>query len=490
MSKKVLIETYGCQMNEADTELMYGLLRKQGYELTKEQSEADVVLLNTCAVRERAEERIFGRLGWLKDLKRKNPNVVLGVTGCMAERMREKLTKRTPYVDLVVGPDAYRRLPSLVDELVSSGDEAEHSPDDVLAQESKSPKPQRKQRKLNNPNPSIDVKLDRTEMYERIEVDRVPGVSGWVSIQRGCDKFCSFCIVPFVRGRERSLSPTEVVAQAKDMAEQGFREVTLLGQTVSSYYEKGCDFADLLSMVHDVKGIERIRFTSPYPNDFTPRLLNRLAELPKVGRSIHLPVQSGSTRILKDMRRGYSRDRFIELMKTAREILPDYSFSTDVIVGYPGETREDFEDTMSLMREVRFDSAFMFYYSERDGTLAARKKPDDVPLQEKKDRLRELIDQQENICAEVNQTQIGKEHEVLVIGPTRRNPNQVMGRSSCFRTTIFDQAGYHPGDMVKVKVTRATSHTLFGEVIEVMSRAPLGPRMTELQEGLSLYNHA
>ena len=211
MSKKVLIETYGCQMNEADTELMFGLLRKQGYELTKEQSEADVVLLNTCAVRERAEERIFGRLGWLKDLKRKNPNVVLGVTGCMAERMREKLTKRTPYVDLVIGPDSYRRLPSLVDELVSSGDEAEHSPDDVLAQESKSPKPQRK---LNNPNPSIDVRLDRTEMYERVEVDRVPGVSGWVSIQRGCDKFCSFCIVPFVRGRERSLSPTEVVAQA------------------------------------------------------------------------------------------------------------------------------------------------------------------------------------------------------------------------------------------------------------------------------------
>jgi tRNA-2-methylthio-N6-dimethylallyladenosine synthase len=485
MSKKVLIETYGCQMNEADTELMYGLLRKQGYELTKEQSEADVVLLNTCAVRERAEERIFGRLGWLKDLKRKNPKVVLGVTGCMAERMREKLTERTPYVDLVVGPDAYRRLPDLVDDLVKRGDEAELSPNDILAQEGNSPKPQLK---LNNPNPSIDVRLDKSEMYERVEVDRVPGVSGWISIQRGCDKFCSFCIVPFVRGRERSLSPAEVVAQAKEMADQGFREVTLLGQTVSSYYEKGCDFADLLSMVHEVEGIERIRFTSPYPNDFTPRLLNRLAELPKVGRNIYLPVQSGSTRILKDMRRGYSRERFIELMKTAREILPDYSFSTDVIVGYPGETREDFEETMSLMREVRFDSAFMFYYSERDGTLAARKKPDDVPLQEKKDRLRELIDQQEQICAEVNQTQIGKEHEVLVIGPTRRDPNQVMGRSSCFRTTIFDQADYYLGDLVKVKVIRVISHTLFGEAIEVISWALLGPKMTQLHEGLSLHN--
>ncbi len=489
MSKKVMIETYGCQMNEADTELMYGLLRKQGYELTKEQSEADVVLLNTCAVRERAEERIFGRLGWLKDLKRKNPDLVLGVTGCMAERMREKLVQRTPYVDLVVGPDAYRRLPQLVDELVYRGDTAELSPESVLAQEGQSPKPRRK---LNNPNPSIDIQLDKTEMYERIEVDRVPGVSGWVSIQRGCDKFCSFCIVPFVRGRERSLSPAEVVAQAREMSEQGFREVTLLGQTVSSYYEKGCDFADLLSMVHEVEGIERIRFTSPYPNDFTPRLLNRLAELPKVGRNIHLPVQSGSTRILKDMRRGYSRERYVELMTSAREILPDFSFSTDVIVGYPGETREDFEETLSLMREVRFDSAFMFYYSERDGTLAARKKPDDVPLQEKKDRLRELIDIQEVICAEVNQTQIGRVHEVLVIGPTRRNPNQVMGRSSCFRTTIFEQDGYHPGDMVRVKVTRATSHTLFGEALEVVSRAPLGPRISDLQSEsdtpLSLHN--
>lgn len=488
MSKKVLIETYGCQMNEADTELMFGLLRKQGYELTEEQSEADVVLLNTCAVRERAEERIFGRLGWLKDLKRQNPKLVLGVTGCMAERMREKLTERTPYVDLVIGPDAYRRLPELVDALVKRGDDAEQSADDVLAQEGQSPRPQLK---LNNPNPSIDVRLDKTEMYERVEVDRVPGVSGWISIQRGCDKFCSFCIVPFVRGRERSLSPAEVVEQAKEMAAQGFREVTLLGQTVSSYYEKGCDFADLLSMVHEVEGIERIRFTSPYPNDFTPRLLNRLAELPKVGRNIHLPVQSGSTRILKDMRRGYSRERFIELMKSAREILPDFSFSTDVIVGYPGETREDFEDTMSLMREVRFESAFMFYYSERDGTLAARKKPDDVPLQEKKDRLRELIDQQEQINAEANQSQIGEVVEVLVIGPTRRNQDQVMGRSSCFRTTIFEQDGYHPGDMVKVKVTRATSHTLFGEALEVVSRAPLGPRLSELDEGgLSLHNHA
>ena len=270
MSKKVLIETYGCQMNEADTELMYGLLRKDGYQLTTEQSEADVVLLNTCAVRERAEERIFGRLGWLKQLKRERPEVVLGVTGCMAERMREQLIKRTPYVDLVVGPDAYRRLPELVGKLTDRGDDAAIEPKSL--------------------DPIIDVRLDRSEMYSQAQVDRVPGVSGWISIQRGCDKFCSFCIVPFVRGRERSLAPEEVVEQAKEMAAEGFREVTLLGQTVSSYYERGCDFADLLSMVHEVEGVERIRFTSPYPTDFTPRLVERMATLPKLGKRLHLSL--------------------------------------------------------------------------------------------------------------------------------------------------------------------------------------------------------
>lgn len=460
MKKKVLIETYGCQMNVADTELMYGLLRKQGYDLTKDKTEADVVLLNTCAVREKAEERIFGRLGWFKSLKREKPELVLGVTGCMAERMREKIIERTPFVDLVVGPDAYRRLPLMVDALVDRGDDADSH--------------------LKKIDPMIDVRLDKKEMYERVEVDRVPGVSGWISIQRGCDKFCSFCIVPFVRGRERSLSPEEVVEQTKEMANQGFREVTLLGQTVSSYYERGCDFADLLSMVHEVEDIQRIRFTSPYPNDFSPRLINRLAELPKVGRQLHLPVQSGSTRILKDMRRGYSRGRFLTLIQNIREVLPDFSLSTDIIVGYPNESEEDFQETMSLMAEVRFDSAFMFYYSERDGTLAARQKPDDVPLDVKKRRLAELIKQQEQISYEQNQLHIGREHEVLLTGPTRRNPNHMMGRTSCFRTTIIDQAGYYPGDIVRVCVQKTTSHTLFGEVLEVVDRAPRGAEIAAL----------
>jgi len=466
MSKKVLIETYGCQMNEADTELMYGLLRKDGYELTSEQAEADVVLLNTCAVRERAEERIFGRLGWLKQLKRERPEVVLGVTGCMAERMREQLLERTPFVDLVVGPDAYRRLPELVGKLTHRGDDATLEPVKV--------------------DPIVDVRLDRSEMYSQAQVDRVPGVSGWISIQRGCDKFCTFCIVPFVRGRERSLSPEEVVAQAKEMASEGFREVTLLGQTVSSYYERGCDFADLLSMVHEVDGIERIRFTSPYPTDFTPRLVERMATLPKLGKYIHLPVQSGSSRVLKDMRRRYTRERYIEIVELIRTHLPDYTLSTDVIVGYPSETEEEFEETMSLMRALRFDQAFMFYYSEREGTLAARQRPDDVPLEVKKRRLAELIKQQEQISHEQQQLQLGETHEVLVVGPTRRNPDQVMGRTSCFRTTIFEQdssAPYHPGDIIKVEVERATSHTMFGQAIERVNPAPRGAEFAEI--GLS-----
>jgi tRNA-2-methylthio-N6-dimethylallyladenosine synthase len=463
MSKKVLIETYGCQMNEADTELMYGLLRKEGYQITTQQDEADVVLLNTCAVREKAEERIFGRLGWLKTLKAEKPNVVIGVTGCMAERMRDDLVAKTPFVDLVVGPDAYRRLPSLVSTLTNRGDQSETTKDN---------------------DPLIDIRLDRNERYERVETDRIPGVSGWVTIQRGCDKFCSFCIVPFVRGRERSLNPNEVVEQVKEMADQGFREVTLLGQTVSSYYEQGCDFADLLSMVHEVQGIERIRFTSPYPNDFSNRLLERLASLPKMGKFLHLPVQSGNSRVLKDMRRGYTREKYLDLIDRVRHYLPDYALSTDAIVGYPSETEEEFLDTMSLFETVQYDSAFMFFYSEREGTLAARQKPDDVPLEVKKERLQRLIQLQEKISAQKYAAQITKTHEVLVFGSTRRDANQLMGKSSDFKNVVFPQLTgdqkIYPGDLVKVEIKSATSHTLSGVAIEKISASPIGDQLAQI----------
>ncbi|MEZ4435941.1 MAG: tRNA (N6-isopentenyl adenosine(37)-C2)-methylthiotransferase MiaB [bacterium] len=435
MSRSVFIETYGCQMNEADTELMFGLLRHKGYAVADSAEDADVVLINTCAVRERAEERVFGRLGWMKSLKERRPEVVLGVAGCMAERMRETLVERAPHVDLVIGPDAYRRLPSLID----AGDEK----DDV----------------------QVDVRLDRRETYHDVEIDRVPGVSGWITVQRGCDKFCTFCIVPFVRGRERSLAPEEVVEQARSMAADGFREVTLLGQTVSSYYERGHDFADLLGMVHTVEGLHRIRYTSPYPNDFSDRLLDTLAALPRVGRHIHLPVQSGSSRVLRDMKRGYSAEGFMELIGRVRRTLPHHALSTDVIVGYPGETEDDFQQTLELVRAVGFDFAFMFHYSERDGTFASRRRPDDVPIEVKKDRLKRLIAVQEGISKVRNAAMIGSEVEVLVHGPTRRDPTQVIGRTSCFRTTILPGEGLEPGSLVNARVTGSTSHTLFGDVI-------------------------
>lgn len=435
MTKRLFVETYGCQMNEADTELIAGLMRHRGYQVAEDAQSADIVLLNTCAVRDKAEQRIFGRLGWLKTLKREKPDLVLGVAGCMAERMRENIIEKAPFVDLVVGPDAYRRLPDMIDSAFS-GEAGDFQ---------------------------VDVRLDKREMYAHVQVDRVPGVSGWISVQRGCDKFCSFCIVPFVRGRERSLSPDEVVAQAQEMAEKGFKEVSLLGQTVSSYYEKGYDFSDLLSQVHAVEGIERIRYTSPYPNDFSDRLLNSLAALPKVAEHIHLPVQSGSTRLLKDMRRGYTAESFMELIDRVRRILPNHSLSTDVIVGYPGETDEDFELTMALMRDVQFDSAFMFIYSEREGTYAARRRPDDVPDPVKKARIKALIEQQEQISKARYAAQIGRTVEVLIQGPSRRDPNQLIGRTSDFKTTILNGAVGGPGDMVGVEIVGATSHTLFGE---------------------------
>jgi tRNA-2-methylthio-N6-dimethylallyladenosine synthase len=351
--------------------------------------------------------------------------------------MREGLVAKAPHVDLVIGPDAYRRLPSLIDRIQS--DEANDY--------------------------QVDVRLDKEEMYQEVQVDRVPGVTGWISVQRGCDKFCSFCIVPFVRGRERSLPPEEVVRQAAEMADVGFREVTLLGQTVSSYYERGYDFADLLQRVHEVEGLRRIRYTSPYPNDFSQRLLDTLAALPKVGNHIHLPVQSGSTRILKDMRRGYSAAAFMKLIDRVRKTLPSFGLSTDIIVGYPGETEADFQMTMDLIEEVQFAGAFMFMYSEREGTLAARKRPDDVPNDVKKERLQRLIAKQESISKIRYNLMIGREVEIMVQGPSRRDPQQQVGRTSCFKTTILDGTNVKPGDLVRAKVVGATSHTLFGEVL-------------------------
>lgn len=443
--KKVFIETYGCQMNLADSELMGGVLAGTGYGSAKTLDEADVILINTCAVRERAEDRIFGRLTDLLRYKNANPDLVLGIAGCMAQHLREKIIDQAPYVDIVVGPDSYRNLPAMIDK--ATGEAAD---------------------------PVLDLKLDKAEVYEGLTPKRRPGISGWVSVQRGCDKFCTFCIVPFVRGRERGVAPSEVVRQVREMAEQGYKEVTLLGQTVNSYRhqlpgEPETDFADLLSMLVPIDGIERIRFTSPYPTDFTPKLIETIAREDKISKYLHLPAQSGSARMLEMMRRQYTRDEYDKLIDDIRTAIPDIALSTDIMVGSSGETDEDFIQTVELMEKTRFDFAYLFKYSERSNTYAARNMPDDVSEQEKGDRLRHIIELQESISAEVFKQEIGRTRRVLVDGVSRRDENDLAGRSDQFKRTIFPKPAdreVKPGDIVDVRITDCTSHTLIGEYVE------------------------
>ena len=436
---RVFIETYGCQMNLADSELMGGILGTSGYTAAPNHDEADVILINTCAVRERAEERVFGRLSHLLRYKHARPEVILGVTGCMAERLREDITERAPYVDLVVGPDAYRRLPKLIAE----SQEVEN-------------------------DPVVDVKLDRDETYEGLSPKRTPGISGWVTVQRGCDKFCTFCIVPFVRGRERGVAPDEVLRQCRDLAERGYREVTLLGQTVNSYRHEDTDFADLLELLVDVDGLERIRFTSPYPTDFTPKLIETMATHDEICNYLHLPLQSGSDDVLERMKRRYTSGEFLDLVGQIRETIPDIAMSTDIIVGFPGESDEDYQQTVDLLEEVRFDFAYLFKYSERDGTNAARQLEDDVGEDVKGERLSSLIERQEEISGEVFKNRVGQTVQVMVIGESKRDAQDLCGRSDDFKMTVFprpDDRELNPGDFVDVRVTDATSHTLLGEPV-------------------------
>ena len=435
--RRVFIETYGCQMNVADSELMGGILKERGYDAASELAKADVILVNTCAVREKAEERVFGRLSQLLQYKHENPNLVLGVTGCMAEHLKEQIVERAPYVDLVLGPDAYRRLPELLDEQLGEAD-----------------------------NPAIDVRLDREETYEGLSPERREGISGWITVQRGCDKFCTFCIVPFVRGRERGVAPREILRQAREMVERGYQEVTLLGQTVNSYRYEEADFSDLLEALCELEGLRRIRFTSPYPIDFTPKLIETMAKHEKICKYLHLPVQSGSESILKQMRRGYTRAEFEALVGSIREAMPQVALSTDIIVGFPGESEEDFEQTLDLMRGVRFDFAYMFKYSERSGTYAARKLADDVDEGVKGRRLQELIALQEGMSAQVFAAKVGGIYEVMVEGPSRKSAQQWCGRTDDFKMVVFGhREGLREGDFARVKITGSTSHTLFGELV-------------------------
>ena len=430
--RKVYVETYGCQMNVADSELISSILLDAGYSVVETPENAEIILLNTCAVREHAEERVIGRASQLHGLRSRTPNLTIGILGCMAQHLAEKLPVRAPFVDLVMGPDSYRRLPQI---LADTADET-----------------------------LLDLRLARAENYAGIDPVRGVGTNAWVTIIRGCDKFCTFCVVPFVRGRERSVDSGEIIRQVENIAAEGFREVTLLGQTVNSYDDGKLNFAGLLRAVCVVRGIKRVRFTSPYPKDFTEEVIQAIADLHQVCPSLHLPVQSGSERQLAAMKRGYSVREYRELVDRLRNSIPGLSLTTDIIVGFCSETDEDFRKTLDLMEEIRFDSAFMFKYSDREGTYAHKKMPDDVPEELKQDRLEQVIALQEGISLELNQARIGDRCEVLVEGASKRSHNNY-GRSDQGKIVVFPQAA-QPNQFVTVEITNATSHTLFGDRID------------------------
>jgi tRNA-2-methylthio-N6-dimethylallyladenosine synthase len=429
-TRKVYIETYGCQMNLADTELLIGLLKPHGYEATQKADQADVILLNTCAIREHAEERVVKRLSELVRHKAKHPGVRLGLTGCMAQHYREKLLDQAPYLDLVLGPDAYRHLPSL------------------LAQEDKD-------------EPLVAVRLDRDETYADISPVRAEGVRAWVTAMRGCDKFCTFCIVPYVRGRERSVPLHALLAHVQELVDKGYKEVVYLGQTVNAYRDGEHDFADLLRKTAAIAGIERIRFTSPHPSDMSDRVIDAMATCTKVSPYVHLPLQSASNAVLERMERGYTIEQYLDLVARLRGAIPGLALSTDIIVGFPGEDEEDFRATYDFMAAIRYDFAFMFKYSAREGTKAY-KWGDTVPEAKKGRRLHEIIALQERISAEVNQPFVGRTVEVLVEGPAKRQEDWLAGKNGQFKTVVFPGNGATPGDLVPVRVLSATAHTLIG----------------------------
>jgi len=426
----VYIETYGCQMNLADTELMRGHLARSGYTTAVDPDEADVILLNTCAIREHAEERIVGRLGALARHKVGRPDVQIGVAGCMAQHVRDRLLDSTPHLDFVVGPDAYRRLPALL-----GGD------------------------------PFVDVRLDRDETYADLAPARAEAVRAWITIMRGCDKFCTFCIVPYVRGRERSVPIGAVLEQVRHAAAQGYREVVFLGQTVNAYRDGDADFGALLRAADGVEGIARLRFTSPHPSDMDDSAIDAMARCSTVCPQLHLPVQSGSTQVLAKMERGYTADEYLRLVERLRAAVPGLALSTDIIVGFPGERDEDVDATLELMRAVRFDSAFTFQYSRREYTKAA-KWEETVSEAEKSQRLQTVIALQERIAAEINAGYVGRDVEVLVEGPARRRDGRLAGKTRHFKTTVFPGDGtVGAGDLVRVRVADSTSHTLIGQCV-------------------------
>jgi tRNA-2-methylthio-N6-dimethylallyladenosine synthase len=448
-NKKLFLESYGCQMNFSDSEVVAAILSESGYTTTRNIQEADLVLLNTCSIRENAETRVRNRLTEFKHKKAENPNLVVGILGCMAERLKKNLLEEEKLVDLVAGPDAYRDLPNLIAE-VGTGQKA------------------------------VNVLLSREETYADISPVRLDqgGISAFVTIMRGCDNMCSFCVVPFTRGRERSRDPKSIVKECEELFALGYREVTLLGQNVDSYRwnmsakgeikienEPTLNFANLLENVALVSPLLRVRFSTSHPKDMTDEVLEMISKHENICNYIHLPVQSGNTKVLERMNRGYSREWYLERIAAVHKIIPDCALSTDIITGFCDESQEEHQDTLSLMDSVVFDYAYMFKYSERPKTLAERKFEDNVPEGTKGNRLNEIIEKQNAHSLKRNQDQIGKTFEILVEGPSKRSDAQFCGRNSRNNMVIFDKKNAQKGSYISVKITHCTQATLFGEIV-------------------------
>ena len=439
--KKLYIETYGCQMNVADSEVVAAVMQMAGYEMCQDEADADAIFMNTCSVRENAENKIYNRLDTLHAEQKKGRKVILGGLGCMAERVKDDLIENH-HAQLVAGPDSYLNLP------------------DMIAQ-------------AETGNKAIDIALSKTETYKDVVPKRVAlaKISGFVSIMRGCDNFCHYCIVPYTRGRERSRDVDSILNEVRNLQQQGYKEVTLLGQNVNSYRfvnEEGqtIDFPQLLRLVAEAVPTMRIRFSTPHPKDMSDATLRVIAEVPNVCRHIHLPIQSGSDKVLKLMNRKYTVEWYLSRVKAIRELVPDCGLSTDIFVGYHGETEADHEESLRIMREVGYDSAFMFKYSERPGTYASKHLPDDVPEDVKIRRLNELIMVQNENSARTNHAEVGNVREVLVEGPSKRSREQLCGRTEQNKMVVFDKGNHHIGEYVKVRITGSTSATLFGEAVD------------------------
>ena len=434
--RKLFIETYGCQMNAGDSEIVVSIMQDHGYRYTENIDEADIILINTCSIRDNAEQRIWGRLSAMRQIKKRKPSLIVGIIGCMAERLKEQLIEKGTGVDIVAGPDSYRSLP----ELVRTAEDGANG---------------------------INVELSKEETYAEIAPVRLDrnGVSAFIAIMRGCNNYCAYCVVPYTRGIERSRDPQTIVAEARTLFENGYREVTLLGQNVNSYCYGEVGFPELMAMVAEISPLLRVRFATSHPKDISDRLLEVMARYENICKAIHLPAQSGSNEMLKKMNRKYTREWYLERIAAIRRYMPDCAITTDLIAGFCGETLEDHQATLSLMREVGYASAFMFKYSERPGTFSARHFADDIADEEKTRRLNEIIALQNQLSVESNEAEVGLIRQVLVEGTSKRSEEQLCGRTSQNKMVVFNRGNHSAGDYVTVKITGCSSATLFGEEV-------------------------